>query len=183
MMSTVSHELKTPLSVITMATGLVEKRAALSQPPTGDTIDSLTAGVALMTRLVNDLVDAVRMEVGRLALLLTPTDLRTLCRNVARELMHATQRVVTLHLPARPVEVNVDPIRIGQVLANLLSNALKYSPPETPVELRLLRRRGMARVEVHDEGPGIPPEARPNLFERFFRVPGIKVLHGSGVGL
>lgn len=183
MMSTVSHELRTPLSVIGMAAGLIEKQAALSQPPSGDAIDFLTDGVALMTRLVNDLIDVVRMEVGRLALTLAPTDLRTLCQSVAGELMRTMQRVITLRLPAHPVEVNIDPIRISQVLSNLLSNALKYSQPESPVVLRLFRRRGMARVEVYDEGPGIPPEAQPRVFERFFRVPGARALHGSGVGL
>ena len=74
-------------------------------------------------------------------------------------------------------------MRISQVLTNLLSNALKYSPPDRPVSVRLQRKKGVARIEVHDDGPGIPPESKPHLFERFYRVPGMKVLHGLSDGL
>jgi signal transduction histidine kinase len=77
----------------------------------------------------------------------------------------------------------VDAKRVKQVLGNLLSNALKYSAPERPVALRLRRAAGEAIIEVRDEGPGIPPDAIPHLFERFYRVPGIDVRSGSQTGL
>jgi signal transduction histidine kinase len=66
---------------------------------------------------------------------------------------------------------------------NLLSNALKYSPPPSPVELRLRREGEEAVVSVRDEGPGIPCEALSYLFERFYRVPGVRAQHGSSVAL
>jgi PAS domain S-box-containing protein len=182
-MDIVSHELRTPLSVIAMGVGLVEQRAEQRQPPSLDALEFLADGVAQMTRLINDLIEAARMEVGHLVLRLVPQDLRKLCQSVAREQMQAMQRTITLYLPKQPAIVNIDTARVSQVLANLLSNALKYSAADRPVTLRLGRRSGIARVEVHDEGPGIPPEARAHLFERFYRVPGVKVMHGSGVGL
>jgi signal transduction histidine kinase len=183
LMDIVSHELRTPLSVIAMGVGLVEQRAEQRQPPSLDALEFLADGVAQMTRLINDLIEAARMEVGHLVLKLVPYDLRKLCQGAAREQRQAVQRAITLHLPKQPAIANIDTSRVSQVLANLLSNALKYSVPDRPVILHLRRRSGMARVEVHDEGPGIPPEARAHLFERFYRVPGVKVLHGSGVGL
>lgn len=183
MMNTVSHELKTPLSVVAMAHGLIDKRAILGQPPSSDTIDVLADGIAQMTRLVNDLVDAARAETGQLAVKPVPQDLRLVCRTVVAEQMRAVERVITLREPSQPTFVDADTIRISQVLTNLLSNALKYSPPDRPVSVRLQRKKGVARVEVHDDGPGIPPESKPHLFERFYRVPGMKVLHGLSDGL
>jgi signal transduction histidine kinase len=182
-MNTVSHEMRTPLSIITMGVGLVERRAERGLPPTIDALSLLKDGVAQMTRLVSDLIDVARMEGGRIALKLVPSDLRVLCRATAKEQMRTMQRAITLHLPRKPAIVSIDPMRIGQVLANLLSNALKYSSAEHPVSVRLRRQGNLAHVEVHDEGPGIPADAKAHLFERFYRVPGINALHGSGVGL
>ncbi|MGZ3666595.1 MAG: sensor histidine kinase, partial [Ktedonobacterales bacterium] len=95
----------------------------------------------------------------------------------------ATGRNIVLQMPNVPVEVQADGTRLSQVLSNLLSNALKYSPAETPVFVELKRDRTGAHISVRDEGPGIPPEALPRLFKRFYRVPGIEVKHGTGVGL
>jgi signal transduction histidine kinase len=72
---------------------------------------------------------------------------------------------------------------VQQAVGNLLSNALRYSPPDRPVSLRLVGTETEAIVSVHDEGPGIPREAMPHLFERFYRVPGLPVRTGSGEGL
>ncbi|HEV2459626.1 MAG TPA: HAMP domain-containing sensor histidine kinase, partial [Ktedonobacterales bacterium] len=162
---------------------LITKRAALGQPPSRDAIDILTDGVARMSRLVTDLIDTARMQIGHLALRRVHHDLRLLCRKVAREHALAMERTVALELPAQAARVYGDPARIRQVLGNLVSNALKYSPPEYPVLVRLLREQGMARVEIEDAGPGIPLEAQAQLFERFYRVPSIKVAHGTGGGI
>jgi signal transduction histidine kinase len=183
MMGTVSHELRAPLAVISIAEDLITKRAALGQPPSRDAIDILTDGVARMSRLVTDLIDTARMQIGHLALRRVHHDLRLLCRKVAREHALAMQRTVALDLPAQAARVYGDPVRIRQVLGNLVSNALKYSPPERPVMVRLLREQGMARVEIEDAGPGIPIGAQAQLFQSFYRVPGIKVAHGTGGGI
>jgi signal transduction histidine kinase len=95
--------------------------------------------------------------------------------------LHGT--MIHIQAPKRRVMAVVDRMRIAQVLTNLLTNAYKYSPANTAVRLRLQRRRGEARVEVHDEGPGIPLEAQAHLFERFYHVPGIKAQQGAGSGL
>lgn len=183
MMSTVSHELKNPLNFMRLGLDLIRRSSERGEPAKLDTLELLDTGVSLMDRLVSDLVDAARMETGHLALRLARTDLAALARQVAREQMAVEDRFVIVEAPARMLHPAVDAGRIAQVLTNLLSNAFKYSPPDTPVRLRLYRKRREPYVEVHDEGPGIPPEARQHIFERFYRVPGVQVLHGAGVGL
>nr|WP_246351492.1 sensor histidine kinase [Deinobacterium chartae] len=88
---------------------------------------------------------------------------------------------VQLTLTATPVVAEVDPARLEQVIANLLDNALKYAPPETPVRVSLEARPGMAVIAVEDDGPGIPEVERARLFEPFFR--GSRQTQAGGLGL
>lgn len=93
------------------------------------------------------------------------------------------QRPIPVEMPYEPVPVTADAERIGQVVTNYLTNALKYSAEDLPVVVSLRMERGAARVAVHDEGPGLTPEQAEQVWERFHRVPGIEVRSGSGVGL
>jgi len=146
-------------------------------------MDRMEHSIIRMERLVNDLLDVSRIESGRLALRLEPLDLVSLCRHVAAEQMAASEREIALELPREPTIVRADADRIDQVLANLLSNALKYSPQERPVTLTVRKEAANVVMVIRDEGSGIPQEALPHLFERFYRVPGVQVQSGSGVGL
>lgn len=183
MMKIVAHELKTPLSAIGMAEWLIENQAALGKPPSTDSVSVLADSVEHMGRLVNDLLDAARIEADHLTLGVVPLDLRMLCRSVGHQQMREMQRPIVFDLARKPAMIHGDPMRISQVVTNLLSNALKYSAPNTPVTLRLRRKVDEVRVEVCDEGPGIAPEVQEKLFERFYRAPNIQVQYGSGVGL
>lgn len=187
MLRMVSHELRAPLTIVRLATQLLESRLAKGEIPTrqqlSDLIEHLDRGFSLMERFVNDLVDVARLETGQLALAVTRCDLRQICEEVARDQAAIAGRAVERELPSMPVEVSADPLRLAQVLANLLSNALKYCPGESTVTLRLGVEGERVRVDVRDEGPGIPPDAIPHIFEQFYRVPGIPVQHGSSVGL
>jgi signal transduction histidine kinase len=146
-------------------------------------LEVVKSATALMRRLVNDLVDVARMEMGHLALTLAPVDLADLARRVAQDQSGLTGRSVVVDVPKRLVVARVDATRVIQVLINLLANAFKYSPIDRPVRLRLHRTRGQARFEVQDEGPGIPRAARRRIFERFYQVREIRAQQGSGVGL
>jgi signal transduction histidine kinase len=170
-------------------------QVALRRLARGDLLDAkqliqLDQGTDRMDRLVNDLLDAARLDADKLVLENGKCDLRAICERVAEEQVTSTNRQVTLDLPATPVEVEADPMRVAQVIGNLLSNALKYSPKESPVTLTLRgdaggRRRGgqPARVSVHDRGPGIPEEEQLLIFDRFYRAPEVAVLYGTSVGL
>ena len=194
MLSVVAHELRTPLTSMKALTQITRRRMARGASVGERVFEQLENSVDRMNLLVNDLLDAARLETGRLAIEITRFNLSALCEQAAEEQMAVSGRPVEVELPERPVDVRADSDRVLQVLTNLLSNALKYSPAEAEVALRLRVepapagggrriRAGVARVEVHDEGPGIPAAEQGRLFERFYRVSGIEVQHGSGVGL
>lgn len=183
MLNVVSHELKSPLTSMKALTQLTRRRLDREDHPETESLAKIERDVARMERLVNDLVDAGRLQTGHLALEIEPCDLALLCAQASEEQSRSSGRTVTLALPSSTVDVMADPTRLTQVLTNLLSNALKYSPADQPVTLSLTTENQRSRVEVRDQGPGIPRKARARLFERFYRVPGVEVQHGSGVGL
>ncbi len=193
-----SHELKTPLTTIKANVQLTERRLTTLDPAAanfGDQVRRLSAASELMQRtqrqvdrldrLVNDLLDTSRIRAGRLELRLDATDLGEIVREAVREHRLAWPgRPIELTIPDGAVPVEADADRIGQVVTNYLTNALKYSPEDAPVAVTLdLATPGVARVLVRDQGPGLPPEEHARIWERFHRTPGIEVQSGSGVGL
>jgi signal transduction histidine kinase/CheY-like chemotaxis protein len=198
-----SHELRTPLTSITanvqMSARHVRGLAAAAEADTVSLPDALRAqleraGLLLertdrqmvrLDRIIGDLLDASRIQADKLELRLELCDPVDAAREAVLEQQAAwPSRSITLdsqHSARLPV--HADPDRIGQVVTNLLTNALKYSPGDQPVRVRLRRRGDMARLEVHDYGPGLTADQRERIFERFYRAPGVKQLSGSGVGL
>jgi PAS domain S-box-containing protein len=182
-LSIASHELKTPLTTLKILTQLTRRRLERLNLLETEHTARMDRAIARIERLVNDLLDASRIESGKLALRIERCDLAEVCRQAIAEQHESAERDITGHLPDAPIWVEADADRIEQVLANLLSNALKYSAPESPVTLTLETHDGEAIVSVEDQGVGIPPDAVDHLFERFYRVPGVQVQSGSGVGL
>ena len=194
----VSHELRTPLTTIKASLDLAERRitrlTADGDMPAQQLRDALAELQPLLTRaetatqrqnrLVSDLLDISRIQSDRLNLLPQPVNLTTLVTDCTQEQrMNHPGRVIQLDVPASAVTVRVDAERIGQVITNFLTNALKYSPPDTTVRIRLGVEGPNARISVQDAGPGVPPHEQPHIWNRFHRVPGVHVLSGSGVGL
>ncbi|HEX6121670.1 MAG TPA: ATP-binding protein, partial [Ktedonobacterales bacterium] len=183
-LSIASHELKTPLTSLKLLVQLTYRRLRRADSPEAEHILAMEHSIARMERLVNDLLDVTRINAGKLDLLLEACDLSALCRQTAEEQRATSARPITLDTPATPLLAEADPERISQVLSNLLSNALKYSPASRPITLRLQEHADrQALICVRDEGVGIPPEAQANLFQRFYRIPGMQVLTGSALGL
>ena len=200
----VSHELKTPLTSLQGYMQLMARRFNTWRPQQ-ESADDLarhvaqarraveysTDSVQRMTRLVDDLLDDARIREGRLAFHMVPCDLREVVRKAVDEQRAlAPERTIHLEMPAAsspaassPVPVLADAMRIEQVVTNYLSNALKYSREEQPVAVQLEVAGGLARVSVHDAGPGVPEEEHGRVWERFQRIEGIAVQSGSGVGL
>ncbi|MBA2286344.1 MAG: PAS domain-containing protein, partial [Ktedonobacteraceae bacterium] len=140
-----------------------------------------------LVRLVNDLLDVSRIQAQRLELLLEHYNLVTLLQEVVEDHrnMAPPERTISLVVHAGdPLPVVADADRIRQVVTNYLTNALKYSETSRPVVVTLdMPDAHTARVSVHDEGPGLSTEHQQRVWERFYRVPGIEVQTGSGVGL
>jgi PAS domain S-box-containing protein len=180
-----SHELKTPLTSLKILAQLLgRKLAASGDAREQEQAERMNISIIRMERLIGDLLDVSLMQEGRLALSRRVTDLGALCADAIDEQRLLTQRVINYHGPeGAPLLVYADPERIRQVVTNLLSNALKYSPAKEPVFVRAYRLGDECVVSVHDHGSGVPDDARDHIFDRFFRVPGMQVQSGSGVGL
>ncbi len=183
MTADIAHELRTPLAV---------QRAHLEALLDG-IYDLTPANLApiveqnrLLTRLVEDLRTLTLADSGRLELHRVPTDLGDLSRRVAARFApraEAKHIRIDVHAPGEPLQVNGDPMRLEQILANLLDNALRHTPEGGRIALTLERQARHIRVTVHDSGPGIPPEALPHLFERFYRADTDRSRQTGGTGL
>jgi len=194
-----SHELKTPLTYIKLNLQFTQRcleklvRKDSGMPEELCTKATLTLQefahtdqqVVQLERLVNDVLDVSRVRAGRLDLHPESTDLGTIVREaVGEQRQAAPTRTILLQLPAaQPVAVYADAGRLGQVVTNYLTNALKYAPAEQPVVVGLDVAGHEARVWVRDQGPGLPPEEQAQVWERFHQVKGIEVQSGTEVGL
>jgi two-component system, OmpR family, sensor histidine kinase MtrB len=178
----VAHDLRTPIAAVKLAwQGLL--RTGLPVEPTQ--LERLDRQLDRLARMVGDLLDAVRIEAGELALEPEDIDLRLSTYEMV-EIYRLTSpaHAVRLELPEEPVEVRADPLRLEQVTSNLLSNAIKYSPEGGEVNVRVLVVGKEAELVVSDQGIGIPEEELPNLFMPFRRGVSSKgVSTGAGLGL
>jgi PAS domain S-box-containing protein len=185
--STVSHELRTPLTSIRGALGLIKGGATGPLPPKADELLGIALGnTDRLTRLVNDLLDLNKIEAGRLELTLAPTSTRDLVAGTLRDLgpLAAAQQVTLVADTEGAPPMVGDRDRLVQVLANLVSNAVKYSSAGAEVRVRARRAGGSVRVEVEDHGPGISADELGRLFQRFQQVG--DAAHrkpGTGLGL
>ncbi|HEY3375895.1 MAG TPA: ATP-binding protein, partial [Armatimonadota bacterium] len=186
LLQTVSHDLRSPLSVIKGHEQLVVSMLQ-QQGVNGAILQSLAAidrSVNRLDLMIQDLVDATRWEGGQL-------ELKCETVNLPHYLDDLLQRVGTaldiariqMETPADLPPVNADYARLERILLNLLSNALKYSDPGTPVRIKAWQQHDEVVVAISDQGPGVPPEDILHLFERFYRVPGERKGEGIGLGL
>jgi len=184
-LSIVSHELKTPLTSLKGMTQLFRR-----QVERADAAQIVSMGLADMERsirrmevLVNDLLDSSLIETNMFVLHRKRCNLVELCRHLIDEYTAGYGPALTFEVPGEPIEVEVDANRISQVILNLLSNARKYSPKGSPITVTLQQAGYEATASVRDMGVGIPPETLPNIFEQFYRVPGVEVQDGPHTGL
>jgi signal transduction histidine kinase len=181
LMQTVSHDLRTPLHVIVGHARLLRHRGNDDTQRHGDAI---LASAGRMKRLIEDLVDAARLETGHVALHLEPLDLRAFLSGWSERMVGAldTSRI-RIVVPGTVPLVHADAGRFEQILVNLVSNALKYSLRGTEVAVTLTVAGESVRISVQDRGPGIAPEELPRLFERYYRAKTATHTEGLGLGL
>jgi adenylate cyclase len=186
--SMVSHELRTPVTSIRGALGLVASgRLGEVAPDAARMVEVAHNGSKRLVRLVNDILDVARIDAGALTVVREPLDLGDAVADAVAEAQgFASEHRVPLVLDPAGTElpVHADRDRIGQVIANLVSNALKFSPEGVAVTVSLEHRQHAARVSVSDRGPGIPVEARGRIFERFAQAHAVtQRTRGTGLGL
>lgn len=182
----VAHDLRNPLAALKMSTALVDPSRPDASPERIQRMLVLVRRqVARLDRMVGDLLDSTRIEAGKLELQLEERDMRELAHAVV-ELYQATgpSHELSLSVPEAPVLLRCDGARIEQVLNNLVSNALKYSPAGTRVEVTVLQQNEEALVSVTDQGIGISTEEQRHLFAPFRRTIGARErAPGAGLGL
>jgi two-component system, OmpR family, sensor histidine kinase BaeS len=181
----VAHELRTPVATITAYLDAVEDGVQELSP---ETVEVLREQAARLTRLASDLAAVTRAENDGVALATTPTRPDALVAAAGRAAQEGfAERGVALEAGADVglPTVDVDPVRLGQVLANLLDNALRHTPPGGSVRLEASRAGEHVRFVVADTGDGIDAEHLPHVFERFYRVDAARDRGsgGSGIGL
>jgi two-component system, chemotaxis family, CheB/CheR fusion protein len=182
-----SHELRNPLSAVLHATRLLRgNHASAADQAAG--VETIERQASLMASLLNDLLDVARVSHGKISLRKERLDLRSLMEDVRQSTaaaVNAGESILNVHVPDDPLWVDGDPGRLIQIQANLITNAAKYSPNGTAIDVRLGRDAGHAEISVRDYGAGIPPEFLPRIFEPFEQSNA--TLHrsegGLGVGL
>ena len=182
----VAHEMRTPLTVID---GYVEAMMDGVLPLDEATLGLLVTESRRLRRLANDLSSLSRVEEGGVALVRTRIDLRDVTRDAAERLRPQTEDAglnLEVELAPEPVLVDADVDRLGQLVTNLIGNAIRATPPGGRIGVSCRVSGGTARLVVNDTGEGLTPGSLERVFERFYRVPGRRSSAadaGSGIGL
>ncbi len=183
MVSDIAHELRTPLTNIrcqieTLQDGLVK--------PGRDTLDSLHEETMLLNRLVEDLQELALAEAGQLRLRREPVSMREAFDQAASACepqAHGKRILIETDAPADLTKVYADNLRVGQILRNLISNAIKHTPEGGRIKLTASERGSSVEVTVEDTGTGIEPQHLPYVFERFYRTDMARARATGGAGL
>lgn len=188
-LSMASHELKTPITTIRGQAQLgmmrLKKQAELPPElePVRTALERIEQHTYRLNSLVDDLMDLSILSSGKIKLRATRCDLGEVCREVIDEQHTLSGRAIELALPATAVVVQADSERIGQIITNLVSNAIKYSTENSTISVNVSQTAEKAIVQVHNEGTPIPQEQQANLFEPFYRTPAAQSSSKKGWGL
>jgi signal transduction histidine kinase len=179
----ISHDLRTPLNAVYNQAHLI-RRHPTDPARVEERARSIARSCERMSTMIQDLVEATLLEAGELRIDRVPVDLRVLLPEMLEHLRGGidVDRVRLEIAPDLP-RVVADPHRLERIVVNLLSNALKYSPPQSDVVLQAAQHDGTIAIAVSDRGVGIAPEDLPHVFDRFFRARGARRPEGLGLGL
>ncbi|HVT07642.1 MAG TPA: hybrid sensor histidine kinase/response regulator [Polyangia bacterium] len=181
MLAIVSHDLRNPLLIFGLTLQSIRRSLDTGRTPTAETLAKGTRAIARMERLINDLLDVARIDAGTFVVDKTPTDLPTLLREAVEQ--HgplAADKGIRLQMTA-PADllIEADRHRLMQVMANLIGNAIKFTPEGGAITVSCGRAELGARVVVADSGPGIDADSLPHVFDRFYQTDA----HSGGAGL
>jgi two-component system CheB/CheR fusion protein len=186
-LSVMSHELKQPLNLIAVNAQVLSRLPELRASPVASrAVQTIHASVRGQSRIIEDLLDLSRMRTGKLELVRQPLDMAALVQ-AAAEMAAADASAgaidVALEVPDSPVLVSADPVRLEQVIWNLLGNAVKFTPPGGRVTLALAVEGAHARLDVRDTGRGIAPAFLSRIFDMFDQGDGQDGRNRGGLGI
>jgi signal transduction histidine kinase len=182
----VSHELRTPLAALRTFNQLLLESAGDDPAARAEFLESSAGQIERLDWLAQNLLELSKLDSGLVLLDLRPDDLRTAVESATHQHDAAARRrgvSLDLELPDAPIRIRHDPPRIGQVVANLVGNAIKFTPRGGSVHVQVAATPSGARVDVRDTGVGIDPAELPHIFERFYRGSRANEARGSGSGL
>jgi two-component system sensor histidine kinase KdpD len=184
LLNSISHDLRTPLVSITGVLTTLEENDHLEEETQRKLVMAAREEADRLNRLVGNLLDMTRIEAGAIRLYPEPTDLEDLVGAALEQLRERLgQRPVTVQVPENLPLVPLDYPLMVQVLVNVIDNALKYSPPDQPVEISAYQTGTEVAIEVADRGAGIPLEDLSRVFDKFYRVQRPDSVSGTGLGL
>jgi two-component system sensor histidine kinase KdpD len=185
LLNSISHDLRTPLVSITGALGaLMDKHSVLEAQTREDLLIAAWEEAGRLNRFVGNLLDMTRLESGALKLKQIPCDVQDLigCALAALE-PQIGKRKIEVHVPVGLTLIRMDMVLMVQVLVNLLDNAMKYTQPNSPVEIKAGLAGRTLTLAISDRGPGIPEQELTKVFDKFYRVPVPEGAGGTGLGL
>jgi signal transduction histidine kinase len=181
LVANVSHELRTP---ITALQAVLENLVDGVAPPDPETLRTMLAQVERLGRLVQQLLDLSRLESGAIPLDRERFEIGPMLEHAIRESrLHATDVEFEIEVVPRNFSIDADAERLHQVVANLVENAVRHSPPGDTIVVRAIAAPDGARLEVADHGPGIPDAEAAHVFERFYRADASRSSTAGGAGL
>jgi PAS domain S-box-containing protein len=184
-LATLAHELRNPLAPLRNAVAILGRRDATSTQQDWSR-GLIERQVSMMARLLDDLLDAARISRGKLELRCESVrlgDVLDAAIETGLPLIESRRHVLQVQVPDRDVLLQADPVRLCQVVANLLNNAAKYTPPGGQIELRAVEDGNGVRVDVRDTGIGLPAESLERVFELFSQLEGSRDASDGGLGI
>jgi two-component system sensor histidine kinase/response regulator len=179
----VVHDMRSPLAIVQMSVEMLKTRLTNLSEPESKLLEGALRGAQAMNRMTTQLLDVSRLEAGQMPLNKTACDLAAITQ-AALEAISPLLGERHVVLEARePLTVPCDAVLLRRVLDNLLSNALKFTPPGKEITLSIVRESDSAQLAITDTGPGIPEEFHQKIFEKFCQIAGEQQSQGTGLGL
>ena len=181
-----AHEIRSLMQAVILGLDGFQRRRGASAPQEHRLLDVLQHSSMHLQTLVENLLGAASMDAHQFGALLQPADLADAIReaiNVVEPLLAPAELRIRFEPPVEPLHALADRQRLRQVLTNLLQNAIKFSPAGGTIVVRACLQAQVCRIEVHDDGPGVPPDEHQRIFERFYRSRTAGAVAGTGLGL
>jgi two-component system sensor histidine kinase KdpD len=184
LLNSISHDLRTPLVSITGALTAFQENEQLKGQARAELLQTALSEANRLNRLVGNLLDMTRLEGGAIKPIRQSVDVREIVEIALEEYRERLSgRNVEISISNDLPFVEVDPVLVGRAVGNVVDNALKYSPPGSPLEVKATSRGSRVELEIADRGPGIPANELDSVFDKFHRVNRPNQLGGTGLGL
>jgi len=185
LLNSISHDLRTPLVSITGAlSSLADDQILLDQAARRSLIETASEEADRLNRLVGNLLDMTRLESGAMRFKKEACDIQDVIGSALEELgSRIGTRPINIEIPPDLPLIQLDFVLVERVLVNVIDNGLKYSPPDTPIEIKVQRAGAFLEIKVADHGTGIPTEDLTRIFDKFYRVQRPGNVSGTGLGL